>query len=477
MLILTTFKTAAAATLTVGNVSSLPCTGTFPTIQAAVNAASAGDTIKVCRGTYPELVNVNKTLIINGAQSGVDARLGSRTGLPATESVVTGTAGSTSFYVTADKATIDGFTVQDNTSSNVFGAGIVLGAGTSGAHVVNNIIQNNIVGLFLANKLATDQALIQHNLFRNNTQPGASSGHGIYSDEYVAGLGNGVSNVLIDSNDFVNDSGAVTGTWGIGISNTGTVAFTNLQIQNNKFDSISPASRGMYFYTTSSSSIIGNSIKNKTNYAIGFFGGDDGITIQCNTIQNSNRGIYVSDDGPGFPGPNSNIKANGNNISGNATAGLHVDTGTYAGGAGSLNAENNWWGSATGPTIASNPGGTGDKILDPDGVVDYKPFLTSVQGLPCPTPPTKEQCEKGVEQQEKAFEAQQKADKKAFDAQPHTKAEKKAFEDQQEAARKAFNKQSEADEKRCDSLPKGGKDDNDDKKDKDKDDKDHKDGH
>jgi nitrous oxidase accessory protein NosD len=394
MFIMTTFTAAAASTRTVGNVSSLPCTGDFPTIQAAVNAAAPGDIIKVCPGTYPELVNVNKKLIMNGAQSGVDARSVSRTGLPATESVVTGTAGSTSFYVTADDVVIDGFTIQDNTSANAFGAGIVLGAGTSGAHVIDNIIQNNLVGLFLANKLATDQALIQHNRFRNNTQPGPASGHGIYSDEYVAGLANGVSNVLIDSNDFVNDNGAVTGTWGIGISNTGVVPFTNLTIQGNKFDSASPASRGMYFYGTHSSSIIGNSIQNKTNYAIGFFGGDDGITIQCNTLVNSNRGINLGD---AFPTANSNITATYNNISGNVTAGVEVDTATYSGGAGSFNAEKNWWGSAAGPTIASNPGGTGDKILDPDGVVDYSPFLTSVQGLPCPTPivgpPTnKDQC-------------------------------------------------------------------------------------
>jgi hypothetical protein len=80
---------------------------------------------------------------------------------------------------------------------------------------------------------------------------------------------------------------------------------------------------------------------------------------------------------------------------------------------------------------------------------------------------TREQCQDSLEQKEKAFEKQQNADKKAFDAQPHTKLEKKAFEEQQEAAEKAFNKQNEADEKRCDQLPKGDKDDKDDKKDKD----------
>ena len=41
------------------------------------------------------------------------------------------------------------------------------------------------------------------------------------------------------------------------------------------------------------------------------------------------------------------------------------------------NATLNWWGSATGPTTPNNPGGTGEAISDPDGVVILSPFLTS----------------------------------------------------------------------------------------------------
>jgi hypothetical protein len=37
--------------------------------------------------------------------------------------------------------------------------------------------------------------------------------------------------------------------------------------------------------------------------------------------------------------------------------------------------------------IASNPGGTGDKIIDPNSVVDYIPFLTTLPSCaPTPTP-------------------------------------------------------------------------------------------
>jgi hypothetical protein len=339
------------------------------TLQAAIDRASNGDTVNVEPGIYPfpGVVNVNKTLTLKGAQSGVDARERFEA-----ESILENSGG---LYVTANDVIIDGFTVQNSTSGAFTGYGIDLGAGTSGGHVINNIIQDNIVGVGLANNPAGDQAVIQHNVFRNNTQPGPASGHGIYTDQYVAGYGVGLEDVLIDGNDFENDNGAVTGTWGIGISNTGPVAFTNLQIQNNRFVSISPLSRGMYFYNTDASSIKVNNIRNQTNYAIGFFGGDDGITIECNTILESNRGIYVGDASIGL---NSNITVFDNNIAGNATAGLEVALGTYAGGAGSLNAENNWWNSPSGPTTPANPLGTGDKIIDLGGVVDFTPFRTSV---------------------------------------------------------------------------------------------------
>ena len=66
-------RTQAATTWTVGNASSLPCTGNYPTITLAVAAASPGDTIQVCQGTYDEQVTVNKAnlTIIGGIGGGV----------------------------------------------------------------------------------------------------------------------------------------------------------------------------------------------------------------------------------------------------------------------------------------------------------------------------------------------------------------------------------------------------------------------
>src|SRR5205823_5057298 len=159
----------------------------------AVNAAAAGAVITVDAGTYAETVTVNKPLTIDGAQAGVDARLNTRlSGPTANESIVTGAASGgangCAFYVNANDVTIDGFTVQGETSQDLFaGAGIVIAPNRAGAHVVNNIVQNNVSGLFLANNSATDAALVQHNVFRNNNNNGVNGGRGIYTDQSVSG--------------------------------------------------------------------------------------------------------------------------------------------------------------------------------------------------------------------------------------------------------------------------------------------------
>ncbi len=269
--------------------------------------------------------------------------------------------------------TIDGFTVQGQTNANQFGAGLVLGAGTAGSHMLNNKIHDNVIGLSLANNSATNQTVIQRNLICNNNNSGSAQGTGIYTDQFNSG-GN-LTNVLIDSNKFSGNSDA-----GIDFSSTNAGSQSNVTISNNEFAS---NFRAMLMFNLTSSEISGNNIHNSngaTSADIRIFEGNNGLSIFCNTITNgAGRGFRVSNIGTGS-GNSSNIAANYNNISGNAVAGLAVDSGSYTG---VFNAENNWWGSATGPTIASNPGGTGDAIVDPDGVVDYTPFATAA--TTCPT--------------------------------------------------------------------------------------------
>jgi parallel beta-helix repeat protein len=347
----------------------------FATIQAAVNAASIGATITVDPGTYNEAVLVNKSVTIEGAQHGVAGQSSSRTGgNPATESVVGN--GLYSFDVTASNVTIDGFTLQGGNNAGAGGFGILISGNSpanpvSGTHVVNNIIQDNIIGLGLTNSGAS-QAVIQNNLFKdnNNNPMGAASGTAIYSDQSVSG--GALKNVLIDSNVFVGNHNA-----GIGLSSTDpTQGASGIIISNNTFNA---NGRQIYLYSTTDSTITGNTIVNATtptdggsSTAIGLFGNDNNIAITNNLLQNGNTyGIRIINANTA---PNSNITITDNSISGFGKAALFLDPNGYVG---ALNASGDFWGAATGPTDPNNPGGKGDVVTDPANQVQFKPWLSS----------------------------------------------------------------------------------------------------
>src|SRR5687768_9040927 len=104
----------------------------FATIQAAVDAAIAGQTITVEPGTYAESVVIHKQLTVKGAKAGIDGRSNARASL-AGESIVTGATladgkKAYGFRIVTSNVTLEGFTVQGQTSSSTtVGAGIVIG--------------------------------------------------------------------------------------------------------------------------------------------------------------------------------------------------------------------------------------------------------------------------------------------------------------------------------------------------------------
>jgi len=96
------------------------------------------------------------------------------------------------------------------------------------------------------------------------------------------------------------------------------------------------------------------------------------------------RAIRIGDLGFGI---NTNIVAHQNCIKGNSIAGMEVEPGGYPI-TPQLNAENNWWGHASGPMeVPRNPSGAGDRIIDLEQNVDFMPWLTVPPGPPCPAAP------------------------------------------------------------------------------------------
>lgn len=271
----------------------------WASIQQGVNQAHSSDIVQVAAGTYNESVSVfTPGVVIRGAEAGIDAR--TRTGL---ETIVQGPGGQTAIRISANDVTLDGFTVQNATNTNNIGSGIYVRAGINGFQFVNNIVQNNIVGLFISNSSTTDPALVRQNLFRNNNKPGPASGHDIYADDTTAGAG--AQGFIITNNTFTNSS-FTENHWCIGFGNVGNVPFNQVQILNNTFNN---SGRGVYFEYINNVTVSGNSITGTTHWALGALGLVNGLLVSGNTIQSGAVGVLIIDGygTPQNPGPNSNI--------------------------------------------------------------------------------------------------------------------------------------------------------------------------
>src|SRR5438874_9477873 len=259
---------------TLGN-DAMPCTApgitACRTIQAAINKATSGDNIHVAAGVYPEPalgpLTVNKRLILLGSGAGVDAR--TRVG---GESIVSDPQGTS---VSASGVVIDGFTFQGSSVPSS-GFGIWLNPGIGGTVIRNNIIQNNITGIGLAN--VGIQAVISHNLIRLNNVPGARSGAAIYTDQLVGG--SVVENILITANAFTGNHEV-----GIDISNTDSSGgLFNMTVSNNSFVS---DGRAMALFNTDNVIFENNSVPNAAlpSAAIQIFDHNNNLMILGNDLK------------------------------------------------------------------------------------------------------------------------------------------------------------------------------------------------
>jgi len=371
----------AAATLVVaqdGMATATNCNAFNPTpyttIGSAVTAAGPGDTIKVCPGLYGEQVVINiDNLTLLGAQAGFDAR--TRATLPIDESIIDDPMGCKPVQILSNNVVFDGFTVQGAdvspfVDSTCLGAGIWTNPGFAGKQggyrIVNNIVQDNIIGITPASGPTCPPTLVQFNLIQNNNFPGPAGGTGIYSDF-------GLCNATINRNKFRGHPNSSVLFFGPPVS---AFAF-NISVTENELVGGTP--ENISFLGVSSSTINGNvSIGSASFGTIDLFGGNSGVMVTSNTLFNGNRAIVVENpfSGFGIP-PNSAITAHLNCIQGNFIAGMQVDPLAYPV-TPQLNAENNWWGHQTGPNeFPRNTTGMGDKIIDLDQNVDFDPWLKS----------------------------------------------------------------------------------------------------
>ncbi len=362
----------------------------FTTIQAAIDAASSGDTINVSSGTYSEAVTVNQSALkLIGEGSGSTTISGHTFTISAS-----GTSAADN-----DRLVIQGVTITGAT-----GHGIVLG---SVSHVTLNDVYstyNSSSGLSLSN---VNDLIIQDSGFNHNTVAGLRLG----TQEKLDGLT--VTNSHFDNNVF----GIVVFTVDSGTPDPSN-DFTNVHISDTTFNN--NTEKGLYFEKLSNATFDHITVDSSgTESTYNANAGIDinlkrkaysDITIQDSIITNSGAvgsgaapggaaiTIKARDDAPSYNSPAAtlsnvtltrliiinnpvvgirfgesaknnatptNVTVSYSRISGNPAGGL-VNT-TQA----SITASNNWWGCNEGP----NTSGCDDISNTSTGSITQAPWL------------------------------------------------------------------------------------------------------
>jgi len=362
----------SAATLTVGNATSGVCPHVFTSIQSAVSVASSGDIIQVCQGVYVENVGIPLGLSLRGPNFGISPNGGIRVA----EATIDGDGGGTTIRVnTTEPVTIDGFTFSG-------GTGAFVDSYTTGnkPNIGHNIFTASGDGFFFA---SSDSVSFQDNYLHD------LAGCGVCEGLFLAGNWNGTTGTVasikgnvwstLDSAgmNLSNVSGTISGnqfshvTYYCALLANGT----NVDVCGNTFDhTINPDitvrtwGAGIRFYTPSA----------------GF-----GARMTGNTFSTNYVGIGVRMGSPTADITGLDVYAHQNNFVGNTAAGIRHD------GLGMFNATGNWWNSASGPTNAGNPSGTGDAI-DGSGPVNFTSWLKTAATVGCFSVATnKDQCKDG----------------------------------------------------------------------------------
>ncbi len=300
----------------------------YSNIQAAVDSAQPGDTVRVAAGVYNETVTIDKSLVLLGARAGVDAR--GRTG---PEAVIAPT-GAVAIDATNASATLtmDGFAIRG-------GRGMVTTKATT-VRFVNNIVSATVAadgadGLVVIHGGARDVTVKYNDISPTAVGDGtATNALRITADT------NGPPSVVVDSNWLHNASAAGLALLQINLGKA-VVSVTNNDIYNNAGDGILAESCSFSSLTTT-----GNVIRDN---------GQTGVKI------------WSGITGDGVP-----VRINQNDIYNNAQEGVY----NYNANPFTVDATYNWWGAADGPGPVGPGSGDGVSLK-----VDYSPWLTAPIGV------------------------------------------------------------------------------------------------
>jgi parallel beta-helix repeat protein len=244
----------------------------YPTIQAAANAVSAGDTIIVRDGYYIENVDVNKRLTIRSENGPGSTTI--RTAPQHTDDHV--------FDVTVDYVNISGFSVEgsyDNAGIHLYYADY--------CNISNNICSNNAFGISI--DYSTNSSIINNDCTNNDagialfeSSNNSISNNSCSSNNRYFGIG-----LLCSNNNTISKNMCYSNKW-----NSIYLGHSRNNIISNNFCSSNSA--GIYFETSNSNIISNNTCSNNGGGGISL-GDSNNNSISNNTCSKNQYGILFRD--------------------------------------------------------------------------------------------------------------------------------------------------------------------------------------
>lgn len=322
--------------------------GQYTSIQAAIDNASSGDTIRVFDGVYNEDITINKTISLFG------------NGSATTE--LNGSGNSDVIRITSDWVNVSGFKISAFDSKMY--ASIMIYQSDNVIISYNDCL-NDGYGIYLYH---SHYNTIQKNICDNHSVIGvvvAESNNSLIENNTCTSNGqSGIEIIRSILNTVVNNECTSQNSMGIYSDDS-----DNNEISNNRFNG---NTRGLRFLNSDNNNIHSNDFNNNT---IGqeFVNSDSNIVYKNNVTNNSDKGIYIA-TGPGDGSQWNQIYHN--NIINNTNQLVKVtpDQNTWDNGAGEGNFWSDYAGLDNGNGSRKAGDGIGDTGLPHQGVDDY-PFM------------------------------------------------------------------------------------------------------
>jgi hypothetical protein len=365
---------SAAGSDTIGSAPNFCRIAPCKTLQRAIDVACPGDTVQVAAGVYPEQLKITKSLTVNGAASGVVVRptsitSGTDQGSPCSGGngtaivLVSGVSG-----VTLNNLNVDGSLVAANLPRFV-GIYFRNASGAINGGSVKDIrnqpldgVQNGLGILVQANG-ATTAVVNTSNVTVSGYQKNGITYNGCgcanAQDGVAQGTVTGCTITGAGPTPLIAQNGVQVGFGG------GPVSISGNNVSGNSYTG-NPANgtgAGVLLFSTEGNTVQGNTIES-SNTGVDIEGGD-GVT--CDQFDSTNNTVTcnrIADNGTGVLTDEQSNTFSSNAIVGNGTG---ADGSLL--GSGSLKAENDWWGCATGPNT-----GSCDTTVGP---VDFTPLAFS----------------------------------------------------------------------------------------------------